>query len=299
MDTEIINPPVVDAGAGIEPPSWETPPKAQASEEPQKEVSTPNQVEVKDNVPQVTVPQRIKPSDYYRERERIRRLEETNSGLSKKMDEMTNLIREMRNPKPDGTVIAKLTAEELLQDPEKVFNAREQRLLNEFQTLRQEISDLRNEKVNSERNQQEREALEMLFPKASPDSNESLEDRIENSERKEFLDNFFKQNPALDRMMRIDPKSAAELALLKLSQTKPQVTPKVIPKSLMGNTARGNPSGGGKQKTSVEDLMSDLKKLSKEASDIPSLRHDVEHRKRREALMKEIETLAQEQGNNK
>ena len=290
METETISP-EVQAGAGVETPSKEeTPPTAQAAVEPQTE--TPNQVEVKDKEPQVVEPQRIRPSDKYKERERMRRLEETNQSLARKMDEMTNFLKELKNPKPADSTVAKLTAKELLADPEKHLSAREQRFINEINALRNEFSELKNKEVVTTKSKQEREALEMLFPKASPDSNESLEDRMENSERRDFLESFFKANPALDRLMTIDPKSAAELTLLKLSQVKPPASPKAINKSLMGNMARGNPSGGAKQKTSVEDLMSELKKLSQEADSHPELRRDDAHFKRRSELIREIENLA-------
>ena len=250
--------------------------------------TTPSQVETKDAQPQVAEPQRNRPSNYYRERERIRRLEETIRTQSEKMEELANFIK--TKPTPEGS--DKFDKDIFFNDPEKILDSREKRLLKEFDLLKGEISQLKNEKVNADKLTESREAAEMLFPKSSPDADESLDDRVQNQERQELLEKVLKANPSLDRLMRIDPKGAAELVLMKLNA--PRVgSPKVINKSLMGSTVRGNPSGGGKSKVSVEDKMSELKKLKAEVESNPSLRYDEEHTKRRTSLISEIERLAE------
>lgn len=292
METEVITvPPVGDAG--FESPSIETPPQAQAPAEPQSTDVAP-EVERNDNVPQATDAQRVKPSGFYRERERVRKLEEAYKAQSHKMEEMANLLREIRNPKPDVSAIQKITAEELLNDPEKVLSSREERLLKEFNSMKEEISQLKNQGVQAESMKAEREALEMLFPKSSPDADESLEQRLDNPERRELLEKVLKANPSLDRLMRIDPKGAAEFVLDKLNKSKPQSSPNVIPKSLMGSTARGNPTGGAKQGLTLEDKMSELKKLSAEIENSPALRFDAKHKERRDKLRSEIDGLMKE-----
>lgn len=292
MGPEVITaPPVV--GAGVETPSIETPPQAQAPAEPQSTDVAP-EVERNGNSPQAPNAQRVQPSSYYRERERVRRLEEAYKAQSQRMEEMANLLREIKNPKPDVSAIQKITAEELLNDPERVLSSREERLIKEFNSLKEEISQLKNQGAQAESMKVEREALEMLFPKSSPDADEPLEERLDNPERRELLEKVLKANPSLDRLMRIDPKGAAEFVLDKLNKSKPQTSPNVIPKSLMGSTVRGNPSGGSKQGLTLEDKMSELKKLSAEVEKDPALRFDAKHKERREKLRSEIDGLMRE-----
>lgn len=282
-----------EQGSPAETGSQEPQPTTQVAVEPQKE-SGNMQVERVDNKPQAVETQRVKPvSNFYKERERVRKLEQSHGELMKRLEAQDNLLREMRSPKPDVSAVQKLTAEELLNDPEKVFTSREQRLLTEFNSLKEELSQMKNQGVQAEAMKSEREALEMLFPKSSPDADEPLEQRIENSERREQLERLLKANPSLDRLMRIDPKGAAEFVLEKLNKQKPQSSPNAIPKSLMGSTARGNPSGGGKSLT-AEDAMADYKKLMKEVEHTPVLRFDKAHMARREQLLNDATRLAKE-----
>src|SRR3990167_874347 len=291
MEPEIITAPVV-AGSPADPGSQEVRPETQVSAEPQP--TTDAKVERADNKPQAVETQRVKPvANFYRERERVRRLEQSYQELLKRSEAQDNLLREIRNPKPEVSVVQKLTAEELLNDPEKVFTSREQRLLAEFNSLKEELSKMKNQGVQAEAMKSEREALEMLFPKSSPDADESLEDRLENPERREQLERLLKANPSLDRLMRIDPKGAAEFVLEKLNK-RPQASPNAIPKSLMGSTARGNPSGGTKTGNSPEDLMADYKNLTKEIELNPTLRFDKDHKAKRERMMSELDRLVKE-----
>ena len=292
MQTETITAPP-EQGSPTEIGSQEAAPSTQVPAQSQPE-SGVAPVESNVNQPQTVETPRSKPSDFYRERQKIRNLEDTIRSQSRTMEEMKAILQELKNPKPDVSAVTKLTAEELLTDPDKVFQSREQRLRQEFNTLRQEIDGLKNERVNEAKSRDEREALEMLFPKSSADADEPLDQRIENMERKELLDKILTSNPALDRLMRIDPKAGAELVLLKLSQIQPSQSPKVISKSLMGSTARGSPSGGGKGQATAESLMADLKKLSDEAVKNPVLRFDDAHKKRREQLTRDVERLMKE-----
>lgn len=292
MEEETLTAPVVE-GAGPESPSTETQPEAQVPAETQP-TAVP-QVERNDNPPQAVETQRVKPSAYYRERERVRRLEEDSRRKSQEIEELRTYVREIKNlAKPEVSAIQKLTAEELLNDPEKALQMREQRYYSEINALKQELSQLKNKEAVTKRTKMEREALEMLFPKSSPDADEPLEDRLKNEDRVEMIDRVLKANPSLDRLSRIDPKGAAEFVLEKLSKQKPQTSPNAIPKSLMGSTARGNPSGGAKTRVSVDDVMADLKKLSKEMELNPSLRFDKDHKAKREQLIAEAERLAKE-----
>ena len=277
----------------VETAPIETSPATQVVEKPQE--TTNSQVETVVNKPQVQDPQRNRPSNYYRERERIRKLESEIASIREEQARFKQ-SSETSKPKPEGT--KPLTVDELLANPDGVFKSRDERLMQEFNNLRQEISMLKDQKVNQEKDKNEREALEMLFPKSSPDADEPLEQRIENEERKEALEKLFRENPGLDRLMRIAPKEAAELALLKLQPPKPLTSPKVIDKKLMGGTARGNP--GQSRIVTLEDKMSELKKLKEEMNQKTELRFNPEHKSKRDSLMREIDgMLAKERGNNK
>lgn len=285
---DTLTAPLVEGNAPEIAPS-ET--QAPAQVVPETQDTSVSQVEENVNKPQAVEPQRPKVSSYYKERERVRRIEEDSRKQAQELAEMKRLYQELKNPKPEDSAIQKLTAEELLNDPDAALKKREERLLKEFYSLKEELNQLKSKEANAEVLKSEREALEMLFPKSSPESDEPLEVRLENAERKELLDKVFKANPSLDRLMRIDPKGAAEFVLQKLSQMKPVSSPNAIPKALMGSTARGNP---GASKATVGSLMSELKKLTQEASSKPEVRFNPEHRAKRESLMKQIGSLMQE-----
>lgn len=246
------------------------------------------------NQPQVTETQRRKVSDYYKERERIRKIEQANRDLTQKYDELSNLYKELKTPKPAVSEARRLTAEALLNDPEKELSLRDERLLSEINALKEQFNQVANNRAETEKQLEQQEALELLFPKTSPDADETLEERITNEERKELLMKIHKANPGLDRLMTIAPLEAAKLTLVMLGNQRPVSSPNTINKSLMGKTNTGNPSAGAKQKVAAEDLMSELRKLTKEATDKKELRFNKDHMKRRADLMKEIEKLAKE-----
>lgn len=277
-------------GGGSESPSTESLPTTEVAAGSQNGSNT--QVESAVNLPQASETQRRKVSDHYKERDRYRRLEETVKTQNQRMEEMSGLLRELRNPKP-AVSSEKFDKEKFWNDPEVVLAAREAKNREEVEALKQELGQMRNQSVQSRRESAMREGLELLFPKSSPESNETLEQRIakdpEYAERvKEILN-----SPSLSKLSEIDPKGAAELAQLKIQSLKPPQSPKVISKTLMGSTARGNPSGGG-GKVTVETKMAELKKLTKEVETNPRLRHDVNHKAQREKLMGEVESLMQE-----
>ena len=168
---------------------------------------------------------------------------------------------------------------------------REQKLLSEITTLRNEINEIKTEKVQIEQERKKQEALGLLFPKSSPESMETLEQRIRKDP--DYADRVQEilESPAFSKLSEIDPKEAAELARLKIEAFKPTQSPKTISKSLMGSTARGNPGGG---KMTVETKMAELKKLSKEVDSNPKLRYDEKHKTQRETLMREITSLMEE-----
>lgn len=275
--------------------SSESQPTTQVAVETQPE-SGLTQVESDVNTTQAPVPQRVRVSDVYREREKVRRLQESFDSQSKKLDEVTSLLRELKTPKqPEGTV-SKFDLDKFVADPDGVLSEREQRaqakLLTEISSLREELNGMKGEKQKTESEQRRQEALEMLFPKTSPDSQETLQELIDkNPERSEKIMKILQSG--LDKFAAIDPKQTAELVLLKLGAEKPLTSPKVIPKSLMGGQAKGNPAPG-KTSSSLDDLVSQLKKLSAEVDANPKLRHDEKFQEKRAFLLKEADRLAKE-----
>ena len=133
----------------------------------------------------------------------------------------------------------------------------------------------------------------MLFPKSSPESNETWEDiATKNPERAEKVMQIL-QSTGLDKFASIDPKQAAELVLLKLNAERPLTSPKVIPKSLMGGVARGNPNPS-KTASSVDDVLAEIKKLNSEVEKDPSLRFDDKFKERKTNLLAEADRLVKE-----
>lgn len=294
MEDILTTTPVVE---GNVPESTSQEAQAPAQAVPETQPTTDTKVERVDNKPQAVETQRAKPSDFYRERERVRRLEQSLQTQSQRMEEMVSLIRELKNPNPDVSNIKKLTAEELLNDPEKAFQMREQRYYADLNALKEEISQLKNKESVTERTKMEREALEMLFPKSSPDANESLEQRLRNAERVELIESILQANPDLDAFSKVNPKAAAKYLLVELNQQRPQSSPNAIPKTLMGAVQRGSPGAG--RKVSAEDAMTDYKKMAKEMELKPELRFNKEHKAKRDQLLADAERLAKESGSNK
>ncbi len=139
----------------------------------------------------------------------------------------------------------------------------------------------------------EQEALEMLFPKSSPEAAESLDARIlANPELADKIVSLMKST-GLDVLSRTHPKEAVRLTM-KLLEEKPAPNPTVLKKSLMGGTARGNPNVGGQRPRAEKDLLSELKKMNDQLDSNPSLRQDTEFKKRRGMVMQELERLTQE-----
>ena len=277
---------VETVGDGVNP-SQETQVTSQEVSKPQSDSVT--QVEANGNNAQAVETQRRKPSDFYKERDRYRRLDETVRNQSRQMEEIANLLKEMR--KPAVSAEEKFDKEKFWNDPESALTARDQKHRAEVQELKQGLDQIRNQSVESQKASSMREGLELLFPKSSADSNETLEQRIrKDPEYAEKVQEIL-NSPAISKLAEIDPKSAAELARIKIDAIKPPQSPKVIPKGLMGSTARGNPGGG---KVTVESKMSELRKLTAEVESNPSLRYDEKHKAARASLMREVETLMQE-----
>lgn len=277
---------VADAAAGVEeanPSMPETSETTQVAQEPQS-AATP-QVEGVDNKPQVTEPPRYE-GLFRSERKRIRKLEETINQISQKNEELISYFK-----KDTGVPQSKkFDPAAFFNDPESILTEREQRVLSEITALRSEITNLKEGGKLEEHNRKSLGALEKLYPKSSPDSNESLEERVQKDpEYSERLQEFF-SSPAMKAMSLADPDGAVEYAIWKLG-IKPPTSPTVIKKSAMGGTGSGNPGMGGKVAASESDLRSELKKLSDQADKNPELRMDEKFKKRKGDVMQNLERL--------
>lgn len=287
MEETLTVPAGGDGGAEI--PSTETSPSTQVHAEPQNQPAV--KVETNGSQPQKTEPQRNRASDYFERRERFRKMEEAIVSQNQKWDEVTNLLRNLQ-PKPDGTA-SKLTAEELLADPDRVLTEREKRYLKEFDSIRSEINQLKGEKVLTERKAAEQEALEILYPKSGPDDTSTLDKRMTDVERTELIDKILEDNPEFDELSKYSPIKAAKLILREIGAQKPETSPKAISKSSMGKVSSGNP-GGGKMTATVQEKAAELKRLRLELTRDPELRRDAKHIELMKQTAKELERLMEE-----
>lgn len=251
----------------VEPIKQETLPVEQSTAEPQT-TGTPT-VEGADNKPQVQ--ERPRPQDfaYRQDRKIVRRLEENNAVLLKELNELKQYL------KPKDVPSEPLDHSLLLTEPDRYLTLREQKMLNEINALRGEVT---NWKQTQEQQAQERiglEALEKLFPKTSPDANESLQDRInKDPERAEQLKEFFNR-PTVKAMANVDPNEAVEYAMSKLGlKAEKKPNPLVLKKGAMGGVSTGNPSIGTKTSVGIDDLRSQLKKLNEQLDKDSTLRYD-------------------------
>lgn len=290
MNTETLSPPLVE-GNGTETPPQETPPGSQEPAKPQE--TEPRQVEPSVNPPQDTeTPSKV--SGYYKMRDKIRHLESALSERDKQTQELYAFYEQFK--KKDSDVSKnQFDPQRFLADPATVYAEDRERLLKEIEDMRSQFNQLRDTHVSGQMEREKQEALELLFPKASSDDATPAQARVEkNPERAARIQELFDEIPTLKQMIDSKPLEAAKIINRMLKDDKaPTASPKAIPKSLMGGTARGG--GGGKSGRNVKDVMAEIKKLSAEEAENTALRFDAERRKRKEALYMEAEKLAQEE----
>lgn len=285
MEDEVITAPQ-EEGVGTETPSQETP--LEKSAEPQVPVT--DKVEVSKPENQVQTVSRPRPSEFYGFRKKIGSLEETLRQQNQTMQEMAAYIKSLKSP--DAVQDSKFDKDVFFTDPEQILSAREKALRDEIESLRNEIGSFKERQSVSERAKSEQEALEQLFPKTSPESEETLEERMENQqERVDKLMRLLKSKPALDMLFKLDPKEAVALITERLDGQVQPKSPTVLPKKLMG----GAKSGGVSQSTNPKDQKrAELKRLMDEMSRNEELRFDEKHKERRENLIRDLERLEKE-----
>lgn len=265
----------------VNPVVPETQPETQVQAEPQSTVAT--QVESDVNKPQVQEPPRPQYDGLFRqERKRIRRLEEEIKRLSQPQ------------PKTEAPKSEPLDHNLLYQDPDKYLSAREQKLRDEISALRNEVVQERQGKQAVEKEHKQLEALEKLFPKTSPDSKETLEERINrNPEMTEKIKEFF-EDEAVKAMAEKDPEKAVRFAIQELGITPPKPNPMVLKKTAMGGINTGNPGMGSKTSVSVADLQAELRNMNLQLGRDANLRFDPKWKARKEELMLSVERQLKE-----
>lgn len=284
VDEQTLTAPVVE-GNGNEIPSTEIQPPAQAPAESQ--TTTTGEVDPGSKEPQAVETPRRKPSDFYRERQRIRNMEDTIALQNKKYEELAALIKQKE---PGAPPSEQLDHSLINVDPDKYLSMREKKLIDKITSLEQQVSGWQTNQEVSKKNQKSLEALEKLFPKTSPDSNETIEQRVnKDPERAERIREFLVSS-GLDKLSEVNPDLAVKYALLEIGEAK-KPNPMVLKKTLMGGASTGNPSAGANRANSEQDLKSENKKINDQLEAQPALRFDKAFMERRRQVLDNIERL--------
>ena len=255
-ETEVLTAPQ-ETGVVAESTSKETLPSATADVEPQ--VSAVVKVEDDKSKPQVQAVQRARPSEFYGMRKDMKFLRESISRRDQQIEEMAAFIKSQKSP--ESVVPSKFDKDKFFTDPETVLSAREKAYQDKLDALDARIKAYEEGNTVSERQRNEQEALEKLFPKSDglPDS---LEERMDaQDERVQKLLKLLKDKPVLDMAFKLDPKCSIELILEKLD-AEPAKNPMILPKKLMGGAKGG--SGAASNLTPKEQKRAELKRLMNE-----------------------------------
>lgn len=162
-----------------------------------------------------------------------------------------------------------------------------------LEDLKKEIPQIFSQYTESEKKEQrKREALDLLFPKSSPESRETLEQRVQqNLQRTEQIMQIFEEN-GLDVLAETQPVKAANLALkiFESEQKKqPARNPLAPTKGQMASTATATPIGGKKPMSNVTELLNELKGLTEKAGENPNLFSDPQHQQKVALVRQKLE----------
>ena len=279
----------VEGESGATPETQEIDPSAKAPDQSQD--TEPVKVDNGDNKPQASEPQRRRPnpSEFYE----IRNLKRAMAEQKRQMDEMmARLQKSVQDPAEPH--VGPFNKDEFFENPDKVLSAREKMLLKRIEELDGRFNTWEQRQSVSERSKVEQEALEILFPKTAGQEEMSLEERIgEDRDRFDKINRILMADEgALEEYSVKNPRKAAAIVLALLA--KEGKNPLIMPKKVMGGKANGSPASGAPKPSSLEQKMSELKRLSEEAANNPELRHDETHRSRRDQLIRDIERLSKE-----
>lgn len=279
---------------GTETPAPETSQAAQAA--PESQSTTTSEVDAGSKEPQVPEAPRRKPSDFYRERQTIRELKETVAELRKKQEELDSARNKTQAVAPEPV---DFDPAHFSPEHKRILLAREKFLRDKYDAeitaLKQEVSGWKESQVMEQADRKNQEALEKLFPKSSPDSKETLAERVaRDPERAERIRDLL-INSGLNELSKTDPERAVKYALMELGEaTGKPANPTVLKKNMMGGNTSGNPGMGQKRSVSEQDLRAENKKLSDQLGENPALRSDEKFMERRRQVMSELEKLVQE-----
>ena len=247
---------------------------------------------------------RPKPSDFYftrkREQNRI-------SNLESQIRQLNETIQKFGSTqaKPSEPVAPSedQMLDQYLKDP---IGFQRKMMQDELARVRAEIREkdfpglLENYRSVSEKERNELEALEMLFPKDNSNPNDPLEARmLKNAERTDRIKEILSK-PSLAKLSVSDPKEAAELALLlydkEVAARKQPVNPAAPKKAHLASTVTGNPSGhqGGAKKMTLEEIRAEDAKLNQMLENDSNLRHDDTFIAKKQAIKEQLLNRAKE-----
>ena len=286
MADEVLTVPPGSDGVS-EPPVAATLPPPQGAAEPQDPGT--RQVEPGNNVPQDADAPRRKPSDFYRERQWKRNLEDKVGSVAQQQAELLSLLREKKDPGAPAN--GPFDLEAFFKNPEPTFAELKNEIKREIESVRNEVRGWKQEQTSVQAGQKRQEALELLFPKMSAESQESLEARVNSDpERTERILEVLK-TPGVIQLFETNPKSAVKFVLMEAGEPAKKAT--IIDKKLLGSTARGSP-GGGKAAMTEQDLRAELRKLKEEVERDPALRGNEDYVKRKARVMNDLTKLMEE-----
>lgn len=177
-------------------------------------------------------------------------------------------------------------------DHKRILAAREKALRDAYDSkisaLEQKFNGWQENKAAEETSRKHQEALEKLFPKTSPESKESLEERINRDPERAMRIKELLIDSGLNELSKINPDKAVKYVLMELGeQTKPN--PTVLKKNLMGGSGAG--SGGGSKASTTDSLLSEKNKINAQLDVNPALRFDEKFMARRAQVLGDIERL--------
>lgn len=232
-------------------------------------------------------PERAVPpaSDFYSERKQTREMRNMLLQQQKQIEEMSRLLKSSVappvQPKP-------LTYDDFIADPNKIFDERDNRLVNELMEKRlPQILEGYESKRKAE--QDEREALNLMFPKSKDSPHDDLALRIKSTpqsiQRAEELqmiieDYGFGSLPPLQQA-----KAAIEIYDGRKAQAKPR-NPYAPTKSQMASTATG--SGQGGKTVNPQEIQAKAEKMKEQMSERPELLFDQKFRQEWDLVKSEL-----------
>lgn len=189
-----------------------------------------------------------------REREERKWLTESVRQLMEKFDKLQETNTSSARPKQ-----TEISEEDLWKDfwskgPKFVQQQIEDVMNQRFKELTDKVIPQTLESRDAERVKEFRkqEAWDMLFPKSSPNSTETIEERVHRDPKRAEAIVQIIEKYGLNKMAENDPVGAATVATEMyrlMNPAEPAKTPLAPKKSQMGSTSSGSPPGGSKMET--------------------------------------------------